>query len=86
MRILRLRLPRWPGALVGAALLLPQAALAEQPAAPAPAPAPSPVLAAASAPPATTEAVIAEAKAAQPVHAYPMYGPRTLEPCGAGLL
>lgn len=35
--------------------------------------------------PATTEAVIAEAKAAQPLHAHPMFGPQTLDHTRAAL-
>jgi murein L,D-transpeptidase YcbB/YkuD len=57
-----------------AALMAPGSALAAPPAS-----------GAQGSPPATTEAVIAEAKAAQPVHAYPMYGPRTLEHTRAAL-
>jgi L,D-transpeptidase YcbB len=38
-----------------------------------------------AAPPATPQAVIAEARAAQPQHAFPMYGPQTLEHTRAAL-
>ncbi len=48
-------------------------------------PAPSSALPAALPAPATTQAVVEEAKAAQPSHLYPMYGPQTLEHTRAAL-
>ncbi len=59
-----------------AALMTPGLALAQAPAA-------LPIAQAQA--PATTEAVIAEARAAQPVHPHPMYGPKTLEHTRAAL-
>ncbi len=64
------------GVLSLAALMTPGLALAQAPAA-------LPIAQAQA--PATTEAVIAEAKAAQPVHPHPMYGPKTLEHTRAAL-